>query len=68
METRFILISGCSGGGKSTLLAELHARGYPVVDLRAAQRPHEDPRDRRHSPLDPIIPGTEPSADEAAAR
>ncbi|WP_244484876.1 AAA family ATPase [Bradyrhizobium tropiciagri] len=25
-------ISGCSGGGKSTLLAELHARGYPVVE------------------------------------
>lgn len=30
MET-FILISGCSGGGKSTLLAELAARGHPVV-------------------------------------
>lgn len=32
MENRFVLISGCSGGGKSTLLAELHARGYPVVE------------------------------------
>jgi predicted ATPase len=29
---RFVVISGCSGGGKSTLLAELAARGYAVVD------------------------------------
>jgi predicted ATPase len=29
---RLVIISGCSGGGKSTLLAELHRRGYPVVD------------------------------------
>jgi len=28
---RFVLISGCSGGGKSTLLAELQSAGYPVV-------------------------------------
>ncbi|UFX42495.1 AAA family ATPase [Bradyrhizobium sp. 41S5] len=32
MNSRFVLISGCSGGGKSTLLAELRARGYPVVE------------------------------------
>ncbi|QOZ34846.1 AAA family ATPase [Bradyrhizobium sp. CCBAU 53421] len=32
MNCRFVLISGCSGGGKSTLLAELRARGYPVVE------------------------------------
>lgn len=32
LENRFVLISGCSGGGKSTLLAELHARGYPVIE------------------------------------
>ncbi|WFU36998.1 AAA family ATPase [Bradyrhizobium brasilense] len=32
MQNRFVLISGCSGGGKSTLLAELSARGYPVVE------------------------------------
>lgn len=32
MNNRFVLISGCSGGGKSTLLAELSARGYPVVE------------------------------------
>lgn len=28
----FIIISGCSGGGKSTLLAELRQRGYAVVE------------------------------------
>ncbi|MBP5058843.1 AAA family ATPase [Pseudomonas chlororaphis] len=28
----FIIISGCSGGGKSTLLAELWQRGYAVVE------------------------------------
>jgi predicted ATPase len=27
----FVVISGCSGGGKSTLLAELSRRGYAVV-------------------------------------
>lgn len=29
---RFVVISGCSGGGKSTLLAELERRGYTVVE------------------------------------
>jgi predicted ATPase len=29
---RFVVISGCSGGGKSTLLAELGRRGHTVVD------------------------------------
>jgi predicted ATPase len=28
----FVAISGCSGGGKSTLLAELARRGYAVVE------------------------------------
>jgi predicted ATPase len=32
MSHRFILISGCSGGGKSTLLAELARRGYAVAE------------------------------------
>ena len=27
-----MLITGCSGGGKSTLLSELHARGHGVVE------------------------------------
>jgi predicted ATPase len=29
---RFVVISGCSGGGKSTLLAELSGRGHTVVE------------------------------------
>lgn len=29
---RFVIISGCSGGGKSTLLAELARRGHAVVE------------------------------------
>jgi predicted ATPase len=29
---RFVVISGCSGGGKSTLLSELARRGYAVVE------------------------------------
>ncbi|GGE22048.1 ATPase [Aureimonas endophytica] len=29
---RFVMISGCSGGGKSTLLAELAGRGFAVVE------------------------------------
>ncbi len=28
---RFVVISGCSGGGKSTLLAELARRGLAVI-------------------------------------
>jgi predicted ATPase len=29
---RLVVISGCSGGGKSTLLLELARRGYPTVE------------------------------------
>ena len=29
---RFVVISGCSGGGKSTLLGEFARRGHAVVD------------------------------------
>ncbi len=29
---RFVVVSGCSGGGKSTLLAELARRGHAVVE------------------------------------
>jgi predicted ATPase len=31
MNLRHIVLSGCSGGGKSTLLAELERRGFAVV-------------------------------------
>jgi predicted ATPase len=29
---RFVVISGCSGGGKSSLIAELGRRGYSIVE------------------------------------
>jgi predicted ATPase len=29
---RFVVISGCSGGGKTTLLTELHRRGFATVE------------------------------------
>jgi predicted ATPase len=29
---RFVIISGCSGGGKSTLLAELDRRGFATIE------------------------------------
>lgn len=32
MNKGLVVISGCSGGGKSTLLAELKARGHTVVE------------------------------------
>jgi len=32
MSERFVLLTGCSGGGKSTLLAALAARGHAVVE------------------------------------
>jgi len=31
MSKKFVLITGCSGGGKSTLLSELSGRGYATV-------------------------------------
>ncbi|QRI63552.1 AAA family ATPase [Shinella sp. PSBB067] len=32
MSDRFVVLSGCSGGGKSTLLEELARRGHAVVE------------------------------------
>ena len=32
MSDRFIVLSGCSGGGKSTLLEELRRRGHATVE------------------------------------
>jgi predicted ATPase len=32
MDNRFVVLSGCSGGGKSSLLEELRSRGYRVID------------------------------------
>lgn len=31
-EPRHVILSGCSGGGKSTLLAELGRRGFDIVE------------------------------------
>ncbi len=35
---RFVVISGCSGGGKSTLISELSRRGYDVVEEHGRRR------------------------------
>jgi len=32
MGSRFVVLSGCSGGGKSSLLQELSQRGYHIVE------------------------------------
>lgn len=32
MSDRFVILSGCSGGGKSTLVSELARRGHAVVE------------------------------------
>lgn len=32
MHERFVLITGCSGGGKSTLLSELRSRGHEGIE------------------------------------
>lgn len=31
LSSRFVLLTGCSGGGKSTLLKALEDRGFPIV-------------------------------------
>ena len=42
---RFIILSGCSGGGKSTLLAELGRRGYATVEEPGRRIVIEETRD-----------------------
>lgn len=70
----FVMISGCSGGGKSTLLAELARRGYATVaepgrriiaGVRAGKGgalPWDDPAGFAHCAMTMAI------ADHAAAR
>lgn len=41
---RLVLISGCSGGGKSTLLEELRKRGHCVVEEPGGRIIRADPR------------------------
>ena len=33
VKNNYVVISGCSGGGKSTLLSELVSRGYQLLNL-----------------------------------
>jgi predicted ATPase len=53
---RFVVISGCSGGGISTLFAELGRRGYAVVDEPGPPWPeiYVQDAERRHG-LDSAI-------------
>jgi len=62
---RFVVLSGCSGGGKSTLLSELGRRGYRVVEELALQHLTGEPvidglchahRYNRHVFLTPLWP------------
>jgi predicted ATPase len=52
---RFVVISGCSGGGKSTLLAELDRRGYAVVE-EPGRRIVQEERERRGAALPWVDP------------
>lgn len=42
MSDRFIVLSGCSGGGKSTLLEELGRRGHATVEEPGRRIVHEE--------------------------
>lgn len=44
MDSRHVVLSGCSGGGKSTLLAELERRGFAVVSEPGRQIVEEELR------------------------
>jgi predicted ATPase len=52
---RFVVISGCSGGGKSTLLAELGRRGHAVVE-EPGRRIVQEERERRGTALPWVDP------------
>jgi predicted ATPase len=39
---KLVVISGCSGGGKSTLLAEFERRGYKVMEEPGRRIAHEE--------------------------
>ncbi|MBS1663241.1 MAG: AAA family ATPase [Bacteroidetes bacterium] len=55
---RFIIISGCSGGGKSALLSELHRRGYSVIEEPGRRIVAEELKKSR----DQALPWTNPKA------
>jgi predicted ATPase len=42
MRERFVVLSGCSGGGKSALLDELRRRGFAVVEEPGRRIVHEE--------------------------
>lgn len=55
--SRFIFISGCSGGGKSSLLAALKARGHSVVEEPGRRIVAE-----ATAPDDPVLPWVDMAA------
>lgn len=57
MQSRFVILSGCSGGGKSTLLAELARRGHAVV-----QEPGRRIVAQERAIGGTALPGIDPSA------
>lgn len=57
MADNFVLITGCSGGGKSSLLAELAVRGYAAVE-----EPGRRIVRQARGPDDPVLPWNDPAA------
>jgi len=57
MADNFVLITGCSGGGKSSLLAHLAARGHAVVE-----EPGRRIVRQARGPDDPVLPWNDPAA------
>ncbi|PVM87410.1 AAA family ATPase [Caulobacter endophyticus] len=57
MADNFVLITGCSGGGKSSLLTELAARGYAAVE-----EPGRRIVRQARGPDDPVLPWNDPAA------
>ncbi|MCL2892590.1 AAA family ATPase [Brenneria tiliae] len=64
----FVIISGCSGGGKSTLLTELKRRGHAVVEEPGRRIIQEETRSGGPQGRRPEMPSHKKTADLAATK